>query len=207
MVKSSSRRWLRRQAKDPYVKAAKQQGMRSRASFKLVELQERDRVFQLNQWVVDLGAAPGGWSQLVTDWVGDNGHVVAVDLLPMAALPGVTFIQGDFQDEQILERLRESLAGHKAAVVMSDMAPNMTGVKMVDQARGMNLADLAWVFAQEVLQPGGHFLIKVFQGEGFEEYVRELRKSFDKVAIRKPPASRLESREHFVLGKGFHVNA
>lgn len=203
MVKSSSRRWLQRQAKDPYVKAAKRQGLRSRASFKLAEVQEKDRLFRPGQWVLDLGAAPGGWCQMATQWIGPRGHVVAVDLLPMAAIAGVTFIQGDFQDDATAARIREALGDHQVAIVMSDIAPNITGIRAVDQPRSMRLAELAWEMAQQVLAPGGHFLIKVFQGEGFEDFVRSLRKSFDKVVIRKPPASRSESREHYILGKGY----
>lgn len=203
MATSSSRRWLQRQAKDPYVKAAKKQGLRSRAYFKLAELQERDRLFRPGQWVLDLGAAPGGWCQMATQWIQPSGHVIAVDLLPMASIAGVTVIQGDFQDAETVERIRVALGDRKVAVVMSDIAPNITGIRAVDQPRSIRLAELAWEMAQEVLAPEGCFLIKVFQGEGFDDYVRDLRKSFDKVVIRKPPASRSESREHYILGKGY----
>jgi len=200
---SSSRRWLARQRQDPYVKRAHSEGYRSRAAFKLLEIQERDRLIKPGMVVVDLGAAPGGWSQVAARLVGERGKVIATDILPMAALAGVTFIQGDFREAAVLDALTALLADCPAGLVISDMAPNTSGVRSVDQPRSMYLAELALEFAGRSLKPGGDMIVKVFQGEGFEEFVRSVRAVFTKVALRKPEASRGESREMYVVARGF----
>lgn len=196
----SSQRWLQEHNNDPYVKLAKKQGMRSRAAFKLVELQEKYRIVKSGDMVVDLGAAPGSWSQLLAEWVGAKGEVFALDLLPMDTLEGVDFLQGDFTEEAILNELLRRLDGRTVDLVLSDMAPNMCGIKMADQARAMYLAELVLDFAQHYLNRTGSLLIKVFQGEGFDAYLAEVRKLFSKVSIHKPDASRDRSREVYILG-------
>lgn len=200
---SSSRRWLARQHQDPYVKRAQSEGYRCRAAFKLLELQERDRLIKPGMTVVDLGAAPGGWSQVASRLVGDRGQVIATDILPMDSVAGVTFLQGDFREPDVLEALLTCLNGRPVALVLSDMAPNTSGVRSVDQPRSMYLAELAMEFATRCLQPGGDMVVKVFQGEGFEEFVRSVRALFTKVALRKPQASRGESREMYVVARGY----
>lgn len=201
----SSKRWLKEHFQDLYVKRAQHEGYRSRAVYKLQEIQERDRILRPGMTVVDLGAAPGGWSQYAARIVGETGHLIAVDVLPMEALPGVSFLQGDFRDEQVLGRLREMLGGHRADLVMSDMAPNISGMDAIDQPRAMYLAELALEFARNVLAQGGDFLVKVFQGEGYEAFVRELRRAFGKVAPRKPRPSRARSREVYVLARDYKM--
>lgn len=201
----SSQRWLKEHFSDPYVKQAQSQGYRSRASFKLLEIQERDKLVKQGMIVVDLGAAPGGWSQLVTKWVGKNGKVYALDLLPMSPLPGVEFIQGDFQQDEIREQLLKSMGNLAVDLVISDIAPNISGMEVVDQARIMSCAELAFEFAKSVLKPKGDFLVKVFQGVGFEEFLKSLRQAFEKVVIRKPKASRPRSREVYLLAKGLRL--
>ena len=198
----SSQAWLQRHFKDPYVKRAQRQGVRSRARFKLAEIDARDRLLGPGSIVVDLGAAPGGWSEYAVERIGAKGRVVAVDVLEMAPIPGVDFVHGDFTDPRVLDSIRQRLPGG-ADLVISDMAPNMTGVSVTDQARGMVLAELAVDFAEEVLRPGGSLLLKVFHGPGFDDLVRRLRRSFGKTATRKPDASRSESRETYLLAKGF----
>jgi 23S rRNA (uridine2552-2'-O)-methyltransferase len=198
----SSREWLRRQARDPYVKKARAEGARSRARFKLEQLDARDRLLRPGMIVVDLGAAPGGWSEYAARRVAPGGRVVAADLLPMAPVPGVDFVRGDFADPGVLDLIKERL-GSTADLVISDMAPNISGVAATDQARGIALAERAFDFAVDVLRPGGTFLVKAFQGEGFDALVRHLRERFAKVAIRKPGASRAESREVYLLARGF----
>jgi 23S rRNA (uridine2552-2'-O)-methyltransferase len=200
MSKSSSR-WLRRQAADPYVRDAQKQGYRSRAVYKLAEIIERDRLLRTGMRVVDLGAAPGGWSQWLIGQC--QAQIVAVDILSMAELPGVTFIEGDFTEESVLQAVGAALGGHKAALVLSDLAPNISGIRDVDQPRSMYLAELARDFALEWLEPGGSFVTKLFQGEGVDNYIKELRPHFRQVSIRKPRASRSESREVYVLAKGY----
>lgn len=195
----SSRRWLREHFSDPYVKQAQQAGYRSRAIYKLQELQERDRLFKPGMTVVDLGAAPGGWSQLLVNLVGKKGRVIALDILPMAAIPGVEFIQGDFTDEAILSELMQQLGEGGADWVLSDMAPNMSGIDSVDQPRAMALAELALDLARQVLHEQGGLLVKVFQGAGFDEFLVQLRREFKKVVIRKPKASRDRSNEVYLL--------
>lgn len=200
----SSSRWLQEHFKDTYVKRAHQTGARSRAIFKLEEIQQRDRLIKPGMTVVDLGAAPGGWSQYVANLLGGRGRVLALDVLPMAPIEGVEFLQGDFSSEEVLQALREQLSGEKADLVMSDIAPNMSGVGDVDQARAMHLAELALEFAREALAPGGSFLVKLFQGQGFQEYLRAVRADFGQVASRKPKSSRSRSPEVYLLARDFH---
>jgi 23S rRNA (uridine2552-2'-O)-methyltransferase len=198
----SSRAWLARHVADPYVKRANKEGARSRAHFKLAEIDGRDRLLRPGMVVVDLGAAPGAWSEYAARRVSPGGRVLAVDLLPMVSITGVDFIQGDFADSKVLDLLRERLGG-AADLVISDMAPNMTGIVSIDQARAGTLAELAVEFAEAVLRPGGAILLKAFHGAGFDGLVKRLRGRFAKVMTRKPGASRAESREIYVLGKGF----
>lgn len=193
-----SNRWLTRQAADPYVKAARAKGYRSRAAFKLEELDRKDRFLRPGQRVVDLGAAPGGWSQLAAERVGAGGRVVATDLLEMEPLPGVEFLHGDFREPEVLERL-EALVGKRVDLVLSDMAPNISGVSVRDQAMSMDLAELALEFAREWLEPRGFFVVKLFQGEGFDPFVAAARSTFSRVRLRKPAASRKESREIYLV--------
>ena len=199
----SSQRWLARNAKDKYVKRARQEGARSRAIYKLEEIDRRDRLLQPGMTVVDLGAAPGGWSQYVKSRVGDSGRVLALDILPMEPIVGVEFIEGDFTELPVLDLLVQRLLGKPVDLVISDMAPNMSGVASVDQARSMNLAELALEFSDKSLKPGGSLLIKTFQGAGFNEFYAQLRHRFEKLASRKPSASRAESKEIYLLGRGF----
>ncbi|MCU0971149.1 MAG: RlmE family RNA methyltransferase [Gammaproteobacteria bacterium] len=201
----SSRRWLDRQAADPYVQRARERGYRSRAAFKLLELDERDHFLRAGQRVVDLGAAPGGWSQVARQAVGPTGRVYALDLLPIDPIPGVEVLVGDFQSDEIAAALSERLGGAGIDVVMSDMAPNVSGVDVVDQARSMNLAELALAFAQEHLIKGGVFVVKVFQGDGSDAFVKAVRRHFGRVAVRKPKASRPESRETYLVARDFVV--
>lgn len=198
----SSHRWLKEHFSDPYVKKAQAEGMRSRAAYKLEELVERDRLLKPGMAVVDLGAAPGGWSQWVRQALGDTGRVVALDILEMPTLAGVEFIHGDFREDEVLARLEALLNGQAVDLVLSDMAPNMSGVDAVDLPRAMHLAELAMDFADRHLRPGGAFLIKLFQGVGFDEYVRALRARYDRVVIRKPAASRRRSPEVYALAQG-----
>ncbi len=200
---NSSQNWLRRHFNDHYVKEAQKAGYRSRAVFKLLEIQEKDRMLRPGQVVVDLGAAPGGWSQIAAPLVGSKGAVIAMDILPMEPLSGVTMIEGDFTEQDVHDQLTTTLNGRPVDLVMSDIAPNISGMRAVDQPRAMYLAELALDFAQGVLKPGGDFLTKVFQGEGFDPYLLTLRKSFSKVVIRKPKASRPKSREVYILARGF----
>lgn len=198
----SSQRWLQEHFKDPYVKKAQAEGYRSRAVFKLGELLERDDLLKPGMTVVDLGAAPGGWSQLVNEKLKGRGRIVALDILPMQGISGVDFICGDFREDAVLAELESRLAGAPVDLVLSDMAPNMSGVDLVDQARAMHLSELALDFATRWLKPGGDFLIKLFQGVGFDEYVRSLRAAFTRVSIRKPKASRARSNEVYALARG-----
>lgn len=201
MHSKSSRRWLREHFSDPYVKQAQQDGLRSRAAFKLMEIQERDKLFKPGMTVVDLGAAPGSWSELVVKYVGPKGKVVALDILPMEPIDGVEFIQGDFGEESCLEALLTKVDNQKIDWVISDLAPNMSGIDSVDQPRSIALAELAMDFALSVLKKDGGFLIKVFQGEGFDAFLLDVRKKFKKVIIRKPKASRGRSREIYILAR------
>lgn len=198
----SSGRWLREHFDDPFVRQAQAEGWRSRAVFKLAELNDRYHLIRPGDRVVDLGASPGGWSQLASRIVGENGRVVALDLLPMDPLDNVEFILGDFTEDEPLRALEAALEGRRAQLVMSDMAPNMSGMDAVDQPRSMYLAELALDFARTWLEPGGHFVAKVFQGEGFDAFLADCRQAFDRVLVRKPKASRSRSREVYLLGTG-----
>ena len=198
----SSQRWLREHFSDPYVKKAQAEGLRSRAAYKLEELIERDRLLKPGMVVVDLGAAPGGWSQYVRQALGDSGRVLALDILEMPPLAGVEFLHGDFREDAVLSSLLGMLGGEQVDLVLSDMAPNKSGMDSVDQPRAMHLAELAMDFADGHLRTGGTFLIKLFQGIGFDEYVKELRRRYAKVAIRKPAASRKRSPEVYALAQG-----
>lgn len=199
----TSQNWLREHFNDPYVKMAQKDGYRSRASYKLLEIQEKDRILRPGNTVIDLGAAPGGWSQVTSRVLGDKGRLIASDILEMDSIPDVTFIQGDFTEESVLAQILEAVGNHPVDLVISDMAPNMSGVKMADQARAMYLCELALDLAGQVLRPGGDFLIKIFQGEGFDVYHKQVRTMFDKVQMRKPLSSRDRSREQYLLARGF----
>jgi len=199
----SSQRWLARHARDEFVKRARKEGARSRAAYKLEEIDRRDHLLRPGMTVVDLGAAPGGWSQYVRSRIGDTGRLFALDVLPMEPIAGAEFVQGDFTEPAVLDLLMQRLAGKPVDLVISDMAPNITGVASVDQARIMNVAELALDFADKTLTPGGALLVKTFQGEGFQVFHREMQRRFDKLVTRKPKASRSESREIYLLGKGF----
>ncbi len=198
----SSRAWLAEHFTDEYVKRAQQEGFRSRAIYKLQEIDERDRLFRPGITVVDLGAAPGGWSQYARARVGSSGRVLALDILPIEPLPGVELLCADFTEPAALEQLAERLAGRPVDLVISDMSPNIRGIGVSDQARNMYLAELALDFAVQHLRPGGDFLVKTFQGQGFNEFFRQLRRSFDKLLTRKPKASRARSREVYLLARG-----
>ena len=199
----SSGRWLQEHFDDRYVKMSQKDGYRSRASYKLLEIQGKDQLILPGMKVIDLGAAPGGWSQVAAELVGDNGRVVASDILPMNSMAGVDFVQGDFTEESVLEEILGVIGDDRFDLVISDMAPNMSGMSAVDQPQAMYLVELALDMAKQVLRPGGNFLAKVFQGEGFDAYMQDLRSSFSKVMTRKPEASRARSREVYLLGKGF----
>ena len=204
MVSSkSSKKWLEERARDKYVKKSKQAGLRSRASFKLLEIQEKDRFIQPGMIVVDLGSAPGGWSQAAKILVGDKGSVLATDILPMAPISGVKFIQGDFTDDAVFENLIEKVQGESVDLVISDMAPNITGIRAIDQPGSMHLAELALDFARSILREGAYFLVKVFEGEGIGEFKQVLASEFEKVKVRKPKASRSRSREVYLLAEKY----
>ncbi|NHO64818.1 23S rRNA (uridine(2552)-2'-O)-methyltransferase RlmE [Aestuariicella hydrocarbonica] len=199
----TSKGWLKEHFNDQYVKQSQQDGYRSRASYKLVELDKKDHLFRPGMTVVDLGAAPGGWSQVAARLVGDNGRVIASDILPMDSLAGVVFIQGDFTENEVFEEILDAMGPEKADLVISDMAPNMSGMSDVDQPRAMYLVELALDMARETLKPGGAFVAKVFQGEGFDAYLKDAKQSFKSVVTRKPDASRARSREVYIVAKGF----
>lgn len=198
----SSNRWLDEHVNDPYVKQAQIDGYRARAAYKLIELNEKDKLIRPGMLVVDLGSAPGSWSQIAGRMVGVHGRVVASDILPMDSLENVDFIQGDFTEESVFHQILEKLGGARADLVISDMAPNISGVDVADQAASMYLVELALDMAAQVLKPKGNFVAKVFQGEGFDDYVKQVRQQFQTVVIRKPAASRPRSREVYVVGKG-----
>ena len=198
----SSKQWLKRHVSDPFVQKSKREGYRSRSAYKLKEIADRDKLFKPGMVVVDLGAAPGGWSQVAAKAVGSAGAVIAIDLLPMEPVPGVVFVQADFTAASGRKAVEEALSGRKADMVISDMAPNFSGIAMSDQARMMALAESALEFARLHLKREGVFLVKTFQGAGYDEYLRALRKSFQKVAVRKPEASRDESAEQYLLARG-----
>ena len=198
----SSHQWLRKHFDDEYVKRAQREGYRSRAVYKLDEIQQKDHILRPGSVVVDLGAAPGGWSQYAAQFLKGKGRIVALDILPMDPLPGVEFLQGDFREDDVLDALNELLGGATVNLVMSDMAPNISGMDAVDQPRSMYLVELAADFAASVLGKGGDLLFKGFQGEGFDSLLKDLRGQYRKVLIRKPKASRSRSREVYVLAKG-----
>lgn len=199
----SSQRWLKEHFDDPYVKLAQQKGYRSRAAFKLLEIQEKDKILSRGMTVVDLGAAPGSWSEIASEIVGEKGEIFALDILPMNPLPGISFIQGDFTEPEVFEKLLQLINNHQVDLVISDIAPNISGMNEVDQPRAMYMAELAADFAEKTLKQGGVFLVKVFQGEGFDKFLKDLRSRYLKVQIRKPKSSRPRSKEVYLLAKGF----
>ena len=199
----SSHNWLREHFNDPFVKQAQKDGYRSRASYKLLEIQEKDKLIRPGMSVIDLGAAPGGWSQVTSRLIGGQGRLIASDILEMDSIPDVTFIQGDFTEDAVLQSILEAVGNSHVDLVISDMAPNMSGTPAVDMPRAMFLCELALDLATRVLKPGGDFLIKIFQGEGFDVYLKDVRSKFDKVQMRKPSSSRDRSREQYLLGRGF----
>ncbi|HEX8010380.1 MAG TPA: RlmE family RNA methyltransferase [Casimicrobiaceae bacterium] len=194
---------MREHVTDPWVREAKAKGYRSRAAFKLLELAAKDRLLRPGMGVVDLGAAPGSWCQVLRERLGRSARIVAVDLLPMDPIEGVAFVQGDFREEATLRALEAALQGRKVDLVLSDLAPNISGIESADQARSVHLGELALEFAADWLQPGGDLVVKAFEGEGFSELRRQLQGRFEKVYVRKPKASRDRSREVFLVGKGF----
>lgn len=199
--------WIERHLNDPYVKKAQQQGYRSRASYKILEIQEQDKIFRPGMSIVDLGAAPGGWCQVLTKIVGAKGRLIALDILAMEPIPGVTVLQGDFTEQSTLDALEAIVQGQPLDWVVSDMSPNISGIIDVDQPRVIELTELAWEFAKDHLKPGGGFLFKIFQGEGFDLFIRTIRKHFKQVNVRKPDASRSASRELYVLARGYYNNS
>ncbi|MFG0807268.1 23S rRNA (uridine(2552)-2'-O)-methyltransferase RlmE [Pseudomonas fluvialis] len=199
----SSSRWLNEHVNDPYVKRAQKDGYRSRASYKLIELNDKDKLIRPGMLVMDLGSAPGGWSQVAGKIAGDHGRVIASDILPMDRLDNVDFIQGDFTDEAVFQQILAKLNGRQPDLIISDIAPNISGVAAADQAASMYLVELTLDMVRQVLKPGGNYAVKVFQGEGSDEFLRDVRSSFEKVMIRKPEASRPRSREVYLVAKGF----
>ena len=197
----TSKAWMREHVNDTYVQLARKEGWRSRAAFKLIEMDDKDRLLRHGEVVVDLGATPGGWSQVAAKRVGDAGMVLALDLLEMEPIHNVDFIQGDFREDEVLKKLEEKLGGRRVGLVMSDMAPNMSGVPLVDQARIMHLAELGLEFSRAHLKPDGSFLVKVFQGVDYETFLRSMREVFKTVVVRKPDASRDRSAELYLLGR------
>jgi len=198
---------MSRHLSDPYVKQAQKDGYRSRSAYKLIELNDKDRLIRPGMRIMDLGSAPGGWSQVAGKLVGRKGRILATDILPMDALANVDFIQGDFTDEAIVQQLLGWLDGGKFDLIISDIAPNITGISMADQASSMYFLELALDTVVKTLKPGANFVAKMFQGSGSDQYVKELRKHFEKVLIRKPAASRKESREVYLVAKGFKAQA
>ena len=201
----SSRRWVQEHARDPYVRQARQSQYRSRAVYKLMEIDKQDHLFHRGQTVIDLGAAPGSWSQFASERVSAQGKVIAVDILPMEPVSDVLFIRGDFTEQQTADECLRCLSGAKVDLVISDMAPNISGIRHTDQARTMYLAELVFEFACTVLKPEGNLLVKVFQGADIEPYRRRLVEVFQRVKHRKPKASRDVSREFYMLAQGYHV--
>ena len=202
---TSSKRWLNAQLRDPYVKQARKSQYRSRAVYKLLEIDEKDKLFYQGQTVVDLGASPGGWSQYVIGRIGTQGKLISVDILPMEKLDNVLFIKGDFTETTVYEACINNLANGKADLVISDMSPNLTGIRNTDQARSMYLAELVFEFSCRVLQPGGSILLKLFQGQGADTFKSEIMDKFHRVVVRKPKASRHRSREFYILATGYKV--
>ncbi|MCL1088303.1 23S rRNA (uridine(2552)-2'-O)-methyltransferase RlmE [Shewanella profunda] len=202
---ASSNRWMLEHFDDHYVKLAQKRGLRSRAAFKLEELQQKDQLIRPSMTVVDLGAAPGGWSQVAVKLVGDKGKVIACDILPMDPIVGVDFLQGDFREDKVLQALLTRVGEDKVDVVLSDMAPNMSGSDGVDQPRAMYLVELALDMCHQVLAPNGSFAVKVFQGEGFDEYMKAVKEAFKVVKTRKPDSSRARSREVYLVATGYKL--
>lgn len=201
----TSKGWLKEHFDDHYVKQAQKDGYRSRASYKLLEIQEKDRLLRPGMTVLDLGSAPGGWSQVASRLIGEKGRIIASDILPMDSIADVVFIQGDFTEDEVFEAILGAIGGQPVDLVISDMAPNMSGVRAADQAAAMYLCELALDLASKVLRPGGDFLIKVFHGEGFDAYLRDVRSRFEKVQMRKPASSRDRSREQYLLARGMRA--
>lgn len=201
----SSHRWLQEHFNDVFVKKAQAEGYRSRAVYKLQEVDEKEQLIKPGMVVVDLGSAPGGWAQYVSKQLAGRGIIVALDILPMDALPGVTFLQGDFREDEVLQNLQHMVTARGVDLLLSDMAPNMSGTAAVDMPRAMCLAELAFDFANTMLKPGGALFMKIFNGAGVEDLIRTARQKFAKVAIRKPSASRARSRETYLLAKGYHL--
>ncbi|WCN15223.1 23S rRNA (uridine(2552)-2'-O)-methyltransferase RlmE [Marinomonas mediterranea] len=199
----SSNRWLDEHVNDPYVKQAQVDGYRSRASYKLLELNDKDKLIKPGNLVMDLGSAPGGWSQIASKLVGNKGKVIASDILPMDSLAGVEFIQGDFTEQSVFDEIMVAVNGAPVDVVVSDMAPNLSGIASSDQASSIYLVELALDMATQALKPKGSFAVKVFHGEGYDAFVKEVRKHFQTVVVRKPDSSRARSREVYLVGKGF----
>ena len=202
---ASSKRWLQEHVNDHYVQKANKEGWRSRAIYKLEEIQKKDKLIKPGMTLVDLGAAPGGWSQLAAQLVGDNGQVIACDILPMDPIVGVDFLQGDFREDAVLDALLNRIGGNTVDIVLSDMAPNLAGNASVDQSRSVYLCELALDMCHQVLKPGGSFVIKVFQGEGFVEFMNALKQSFTTIKTRKPDSSRSRSREVYLVACGYKV--
>ena len=201
----SSGSWRERQERDPYVQRARKEGWRSRAVFKLEQIDQKERLLKPGMVCVDLGSAPGGWSQYLTQKLDGRARIIATDILPMDALPDVEFIEGDFREDEIFQKLLMAVGEEGADLVISDMAPNITGTKVVDQPRSMYLVELALDMARQVLKPGGSLVCKVFQGEGFDEFVRDARNSFERVRVIKPKASRSGSREVYLVARNFSL--
>ncbi|MFU2327277.1 23S rRNA (uridine(2552)-2'-O)-methyltransferase RlmE [Pseudomonas sp. MAG733B] len=199
----TSLEWLKRHVNDPYVKQAQKDGYRSRASYKLLEVQEKYKLIRPGMTVVDLGAAPGGWSQVTSRLIGGQGRLIASDILEMDSIPDVTFIQGDFTQDEVLAQILEAVGNSQVDLVISDMAPNMSGTPEVDMPKAMFLCELALDLAERILKPGGNFVIKIFQGEGFDVYLKDARKKFDKIQMIKPDSSRGSSREQYMLAWGY----
>jgi len=199
----TSKKWMNRHVNDEFVKRSIKDGYRSRAVYKLLELDDKQHFLKPGQMVIDLGAAPGGWSQVASEKVGEKGHVIGIDLLAIDPLPDVTFLQGDFREEEALKQLTDLMGGRQADLVLSDMAPNISGMAAVDQPRAMYLCELALDFCMHHLKPGGWFVAKIFQGEGFQEFLQETRQHFTKVSMKKPKASRPNSREMYLVAGNF----
>ncbi|MBM7070845.1 23S rRNA (uridine(2552)-2'-O)-methyltransferase RlmE [Shewanella sp. 202IG2-18] len=202
---ASSARWMQEHFDDHYVKLAQKQGLRSRAAFKLEEIQQKDKLIKSGMTVVDLGAAPGGWSQVAVKHIGEQGNVIGCDILPMDPIVGVDFLQGDFREDKVLEALLSRVGDNKVDVVLSDMAPNMSGAGAVDQPRAMYLVELALDMCHQVLAPNGSFAVKVFQGEGFDQYMKDVKNAFKVVKTRKPESSRARSREVYLVATGYKL--
>ena len=202
---ASSKRWLEEHVNDKYVKEANKRGLRSRAYFKIEELQKKDKLMKPGDTVVDLGAAPGGWSQYASEFIGDKGTIIACDILPMDPIVGVDFLQGDFREESVLNALLERIGGSTVDLVMSDMAPNLSGNDAIDQSGSMYLVELALDMCHQVLGKNGKFAVKVFQGEGFDQFVKDVRNAFTTVKVRKPDSSRARSREVYLVATGYKL--